>query len=97
MAVWVHVIRFSFFVFKLKNESPFGYTHSNVFDLLEQKRAILLRACLQLSGTLWAFLVENAYAIVDVKQVLALEVALMTSLDWFLVTSIFSIYRKNYI
>ena len=29
MPVWVHVIRFSFFVFKLRNEWPFGYTHSS--------------------------------------------------------------------
>ena len=28
MLVWVHVIRFSFFVFKLNKEWPFGYTHS---------------------------------------------------------------------
>ena len=29
MPIWVHVIRFSFFVFKLRNEWPFGYTHSS--------------------------------------------------------------------
>ena len=33
MAIWVHVIRFSFFIFKLKNEWPFGYTHYDSLTL----------------------------------------------------------------
>ena len=31
MAVWVNVIRFSFFISKLKNEWPIGYAHSSFF------------------------------------------------------------------
>ena len=36
MSIWVHAIRFSFFVFKLKSEWPFEYTHS-VNTLLTNK------------------------------------------------------------
>ena len=46
MAVWVHVICFSFFVFKLKNEWSFGYTHcknkaSKHQNLLENNNIII--------------------------------------------------------
>ena len=102
MTVWAHQIRFCFFVFKLKNESPFGvrifynYHFTNITNTKFEKNLFINdnEHCIESLGVLWQRTLGDKFE--AMKNIIA---AVGTKLEyvqpWFLFRTVATVFIGN--